>query len=253
MILATAQYSIMFLFVIILLLAMVRIVDRRTFVFALVAVIAFFSIKGLDSSNKIRGIQYTKETVLTSVAQLTSVMQSGDVIGFYKPQGFTWYENIFIATCAEHYFHHGVVVDYNNQKYFYHCYGEDYQQKRVEDGNAKPEHVVGKVFDWVLILEPLESYLDFMQDLGSTYCIKRRGIPATYTKEINQQVVSRLSSENIRIMNCCIALGEFLSHLPSSIPNPYPYYINHILVYNPLYVTKFYPIRETLYYKVVSN
>lgn len=253
MLLATVQYSVGLLFVLVFILALLRVVDIKTLIVSLVLVIAFFSIKSVDSSIKIRGIQRNKEAHLGSVRALCSVIQSGDIIAFCKPKGFTWYENVFISICAESYFHHGIVVEHNNQKYFYHAYGKAFQQERITEGSGKAEHIVGSVFNWDMVLEPLESYLEFMHGLDSTFCIKRSGIPVIYSEEINQRTVSSLNAQDISIMNCCVGLGEFLSHLPAALPNPFPYYITHVLVYNPLHVTRYYPITQTLYYRVVQN
>jgi hypothetical protein len=255
MILMVTQYSMVALFAAILLLALLRVVNVQTFLIVLLCFVAFFSVKALDSSIKFRGIRTSKEIQVSSVKELCSAIQYGDIIGFHKPRGFTWYENVVISTCTNHYYHHGIVLERNNQKYFYHSYGLDYQQERIQNGNAKQEDIVGIVGKWCTICEPLESYMEFMNELGSTFCIKRSGIPVSYSEEINRRSVERLTSQNFRIMgfhvmNCCIGLGEYLSHLPHAIPNPYPYYVTHVFAYNPISITRFYPIRETLYYKV---
>lgn len=239
-----------YLSVVLLMFALIDITfEWQRKIYLLYGLLLIFGVLSIDSMVK-QTICTQQEVIVPSVKQMCDHIQPGDLIGFLNKKAYKWWENILISCLAESYLHHAVVLEHNGAKYVYHGYTTPVQDKRIQDGFSSTEYTVGKVLNWEILLEPLESYLNYMKPYNTGIRILRSGVSQTYSSEINQQVINSLERRNILTCHCCIIVGEYISHIHGSTPFNVPYYVNQTIVYTPISLKNIYPIKETLYYRV---
>lgn len=217
--------------------------------YLLYGLLLIFGLLSLHSS--VKEYLCKKEETEVSIQEFCDQIQPGDLLGFINKDAFTWWKYILITSLAESYLHHSVVLEHNGRKYVYHAYDTSCQQKRIEDGDSKEEYIVGKFMDWDILLEPLESYIQYIKRYNTGIRVQRPYTSSlSYSSEINTKVVESLQEKNLLACHCCIFVGEYLSRLSYSKNNYMPYYINHVLVYIPNSLDVIYPIKEKIYYRL---
>jgi hypothetical protein len=237
---------------------------RKVYLFC--GLMVLFCLLALDSAYKQR-ICARKQVQVSSIEELCRTLQPGDVLGFDVKTPHSWFMNVLISSLAETYYHQAIVMEHNGQKYIYHSYTKDVQEKRIEDGDSTRDHIVGEAVGWNVLLEPLENYLNYMdiQNSGNYMGLRvlRSGVPITYSSEIKDKTINNIIENNtvrikgkpvsVSMVNCCVFAGEYLLQIPNAIIPSLPYHVRQFFVFTPLSLKSLYPFREHLYYRMMCS
>lgn len=191
-----------------------------------------------------------KQVNLSSVQELCDKIQPGDMLGFHLRNEYGWFINLIISSLGESYVHHVIVLENKGVKYVYHAYPMYVQRDRIRVGDSTEDHILTQILGWAILLEPLDSYLTYMNKSDMGVRVYRSGIPLSYSSEIHHSVVQTLTDKTILTLHCCIVLGEYLKKLRIFKSSTLPHYLTHTLVYTPTGIETIYQTREEFYYQI---